>query len=143
MSRLAAIPIKTLARPPKRTLNAHAGLEAVLRAVSSAGGRGTAVFAADGAFIGLIDPALVELAVAGPILPIIAADLVYGTAGTITDAATLADAIDVFRADDRATIAVVEAATSSRLVGCVRARDAFAAASSQADAQRWSDIGVR
>lgn len=143
VSRLAAVPIKTLARPPKCTLDARTGLEVVLRAVSSAGGRGTAVFAADGTFIGLIDPALVELAVAGPGLPIVAADLVYGTAATITDAATVADAIDLFRADDRATIAVVEAANSSRLVGCVRARDAFAAAISQADAQRWSDIGVR
>lgn len=142
VSRLAATPILGLLRPPKRVLDAQAGIEAVLRAVSAAGGRGTAVLAEDGRFIGLIDPILVEIAGADTALPVVAADLVYAAAETLTDRAMLADAIDLFRADDRATIAVVASGDNGRLVGCVRARDAFAAASTQVEAQRRADLGV-
>ena len=43
---------------------------------------------------------------------------------------------------DRPTLAVLDPANSRKLIGCIRARDAFALASSILDAQRREDLGV-
>lgn len=143
MSRLTATAVTGLIRPPKRTVTADADLETVLRAVSIAGGRGTAVYSLEGAFAGLIDPALVEVLAEEPsVLPIVAAELVYPTTGSITPRTTLAELVEIFRAEDRATLPVVDPTNTRELIGCVRARDAFALASRVLDAQRREDLGV-
>ncbi|MGH1569487.1 hypothetical protein ACRAWG_00970 [Methylobacterium sp. P31] len=51
-----------------------------------------------------------------------AANLVCGVSGAITIAATATDATDLFRADEFATIALVEALAPAYLIGRVRAR---------------------
>ena len=144
ISRLSAVPITTLVRPPKRRIPAGADLASVLRAVAAAGSRGTAVHAADGAFMGLVDPDLVDVLAEEPFVPVLAADLLYASASTsvVTMDATLARVLEIFGKDDRATIAVVEGKNTSRLVGCIRARDAFALASLQVDEQRRNDLGT-
>lgn len=143
VARLAATPIKALIRPPKRSVTADADLPAVVRAISIAGGRGTAVYTLEGAFAGLVDPAMVEvLAEEGSVLPIVAAELVYPTTGSVTPRTTLAELVEIFRAEDRATLPVVDPTNTRELIGCVRARDAFALASRILDAQRREDLGV-
>ncbi|WP_210484813.1 chloride channel protein [Microvirga antarctica] len=143
VTRLEAAGIGEIVRPPKRTVAANASLEDVRRAVSTAGARGTAVYGLDGLFVGLIDPRLVE-AVEEEFdgLPIVAAELVYESTPIVTTRTTLAEVVDVFRLDDRATLAVVSPDDRNSLAGCVRARDAFALASSLLDAQRRDDLGV-
>jgi len=142
VSRLAASPITGIIRPPKRSIAANATLEDVLRAVSTAGARGTAVYRLDGSFAGLIDPRLVE-AIEGEDtnLPIVAAELVYETNPPVTPKTPLAELVDIFRNDDRATIAVMDT-DKGMLAGVIRARDAFALASSVLDAQRREDLGI-
>ncbi|MBF9232277.1 chloride channel protein [Microvirga alba] len=143
VSRLATSPITNLVRPPKRSLAANADLQDVLRAVSTAGARGTAVYTLDGDFAGLVDPSLVEVAAGERTpLPIVAADLVYETSPAVTPKTTLAELIDIFQNDDRPTIAVIDPADHLNLIGCVRARDAFAMASAILDAQRREDLGI-
>jgi len=143
VSHLAAASIVGIIRPPKRSIAANADLDDVLRAVSTAGGRGTAVYRHDGSFAGLIDPRLVEVVEAEEIrLPIVAAELVYETNPLVTPKTSLAELVEIFRNDDRATIAVMDPADSRALVGVVRARDAFALASNVVDAQRREDLGI-
>lgn len=143
VSRLAASPITPLIKPPKRSLAASAGLDEVLRAVSTAGARGTAVYSLDGNFAGLIDPRLVEIASSEKEhLPVVAADLIYETAPAVTPGTTLAELVEIFQHDDRATVAVIDPADNLNLIGCVRARDAFATASIVLDAQRRDDLGI-
>jgi chloride channel protein, CIC family len=143
VSRLAASPITGIIRPPKRSVAANATLEEVLRAISTAGARGTAVYRLDGSFSGLVDPRLVE-AIEGEDanLPIVAAELVYETNPAVTPKTTLAELVEIFRNDDRATVAVMDAADSRALAGVIRARDAFALASSVLDMQRREDLGI-
>ncbi|WP_048707659.1 chloride channel protein [Microvirga massiliensis] len=143
VSRLRATAISEIIKPPKRSIAVTADLDDVLRATSTAGGRGTAVYGLDGAFVGLIDPRLVEAVETEEArLPIVAAELVYETTPPITSLSSLADVLDVFQNDDRPTLAVIDPADSHTLVGCVRARDAFALASTVLDAQRREDLGV-
>jgi chloride channel protein, CIC family len=143
VSRLATTTITDIIKAPKRAVAASASLGDVLRAVSTAGARGTAVYDLDGSFVGLIDPRLVEaLEEESLSLPIVAAELVYETAPIVTPRTTLAEILDVFRNDDRATVAIVDPSMSKHLVGCVRARDAFALASTILDLQRREDLGV-
>ncbi|NIX77093.1 chloride channel protein [Microvirga terricola] len=143
VSRLAASPITPLIKAPKRSLATNAALDEVLRAVSTAGGRGTAVYSLGGAFVGLIDPRLVEIASAErEHLPIVAADLIYETGPAVTPGTTLEELLEIFQHDDRPTVAVIDPANNLNLVGCVRARDAFASASAILDAQRRDDLGL-
>ena len=142
ISRLSAVTIENLIQPPKRSVFSDADLLSVVHAVSTAGGKGTAVYALDGSFVGLIDPTLVEVVEGDAHLPIVAADLVYATSPIITAETTLAEMLDVLRSDDRATFAVMDAADRRELMGCVRARDAYAAASARLDDQRVADLGV-
>jgi CIC family chloride channel protein len=144
VSRLESATIAEIIRTPKRSLAANATLDEVLRAVSTAGGRGTAVYNLDGSFVGLIDVRLVEALepVDDAPLPIVAAELVYETAPVITPRTTLAEILDVFRNDDRPTVAVMDPTDARKLVGCIRARDAFALSSSLLDLQRREDLGV-
>lgn len=143
VSRLTASPIATIIRPPKRSIAANADLDDVLRAVSTAGARGTAVYRLDGAFAGLVDPRLVEVVEGEDIhLPVVAAELVYETNPAVTPKTNLAELVDIFRTDDRATVAVMDADDSRNLVGVIRARDAFALASNVLDAQRREDLGI-
>ena len=142
ISRLSAVTIGDLVQPPKRSVSADANLQSVIRAVSAAGSKGTAVHARNGTFIGLIDPDLVELIDTDQVLPVVAADLIYATAPTVTAETTLAEMLEIMRRDDRATLAVMDTTDSRQLVGCVRARDAYAAASVQIDEQRQEDLGV-
>jgi CIC family chloride channel protein len=143
VSRLETVTISDLMKPPKRAVMANAGLEEVRRAVSTAGARGTAVYALDGTFLGLVDPRLVEVIEAETTaLPVVAAELVYESSPIVTPQASLAEVLDIFRLDDRATLAVVGAEDRNKIIGCIRARDAFALASSLLDAQRREDLGV-
>jgi CIC family chloride channel protein len=143
VSRLATSTITDIIKPPKRSIAANADLHDVLRAVSTAGGRGTAVYDFDGEFVGLVDPRLVEILEQEHMpLPIVAADLVYETAPVVTPRTTLAEILDLFRNDDRATVAVVDPTETQKLIGCVRARDAFALASSVLDRQQREDLGI-
>jgi len=143
ISRLEAAAIGEIIKPPKRAVMANASLEEVHRAISTAGARGTAVYAVDGTFLGLIDPRLVEAIEAeNANLPVVAAELVYEASPIITPTATLAEVVDIFRSDDRATLAVVGAKDRNKIVGCIRARDAFALASSLLDTQQREDLGV-
>ncbi|WP_445503848.1 hypothetical protein [Microvirga sp. G4-2] len=97
----------------------------------------------DGTFLGLIDPRLVEAAEAESAdLPVVAAELVYESGAIVTPSAALAEVLDVFRSDDRATLAVVGAEDRNRIIGCIRTRDAFALAPSLLDAQRREDLGI-
>ncbi|WP_262027378.1 chloride channel protein [Microvirga sp. Mcv34] len=142
VSRLEAAAIGEIIKPPKRAVMANGSLEEVRRALSTAGARGTAVYAVDGTFLGLIDPRLVEAVEAeGADLPVVAAELVYESGPIVTPAASLAEVLDIFRSDDRATLAVVGFEDRNKIVGCIRARDAFALASSLLDAQRREDLG--
>ncbi|MBW3709855.1 chloride channel protein, partial [Streptomyces griseus] len=80
VSRLEATAITDIVKPPKRAVMANASLEEVRRAISTAGARGTAVYALDGTFLGLIDPQLVEVIDAeGEDPPVVAAELVHET----------------------------------------------------------------
>jgi CIC family chloride channel protein len=143
VSRLTASSIASLIRPPKRSIAMNAGLDDVLRAVSTAGARGTAVYRHDGAFAGLVDPRLVEVIEEEQIeIPVVAAELVYETNPTVTPKTSLADLVDIFRNDDRATVAVMDPANPGSLVGVIRARDAFALASNVIDTQRREDLGI-
>jgi len=143
VSRLEATAITDIVKPPKRAVMANASLEEVRRAISTAGARGTAVYALDGNFLGLIDPRLVEVIDAeGEDPPVVAAELVYETTSTVTSATTLAEVVDIFRLDDRATLAVVGSEDRNKLMGCIRARDAFALASTLLDTQRREDLGI-
>lgn len=143
VSRLAASPISGIIRPPKRSIAANADLDDVLRAVSTAGARGTAVYQYDGSFAGLIDPRLVEAIEEEDIrLPVVAAELVYETNPAVTPRTNLAELVDIFRNDDRATVAVMDPTDSRALVGVVRARDAYALASHILDMQRREDLGI-
>ncbi|MCE4225287.1 hypothetical protein HCU64_16145 [Methylobacterium sp. C25] len=128
VSRFSALSIRSLVRPPKQTLDAEAGIEEVLRAVSVAGSRGTAVKGRDGRFIGLIDPDLVEIASVERSLPVVATDLICNPPVNVSEFASLAEILDLFRKDDRATVAVIDSIDSRKLIGCVRARDAYASA---------------
>lgn len=143
IARLASTPITELIRPPKRIVPPTAPLSAVVRAISTAGGRGTAVMTTDGECLGIIDPSLVEALEQeeGP-LPIVAAELVYGETALVPPDATLAELIEIFKKNDRPTIAVLDPADTRKLIGCVRARDAFALASALLDEQRRDDLGV-
>jgi CIC family chloride channel protein len=144
ISRLATITIEGLVRPPGRTIHAGSTISEVLAAVSVAGGKGTAVYGLNGRFVGLIDPSLVEIATAEERpLPVVASDLVFVTNPVITPRTTLAEITALLRLDDRPTIAVFDPADPRQLVGCVRARDAFALASELSDAQRRDDLGLR
>jgi CIC family chloride channel protein len=142
IARLDSTSIAGLVRPPKRALALNARLDEVVRAVSAAGAKGTAVFTPGAAFVGLVDPALIETIEAEPELPVVAADLVYSTVPMVTPQTTLAEILDIFRNSDRPTLAVLDPTNSRKLIGCVRARDAFALASSILDAQRREDLGV-
>jgi CIC family chloride channel protein len=143
VSRLAASPITGIIKPPKRSVAANADLDDVLRAVSTAGARGTAVYRLDGSFAGLIDPRLVEaIEEEEGRLPIVAADLVYETNPAVTPRTNLSELVDTFRNDDRATVAVMDPTDSRSLVGVIRARDAFALASNMLDQQRREDLGI-
>lgn len=142
IARLEAASILEIMRPPKRALAVNARLDEVVRAVSAAGAKGAAVFTPGAAFVGLIDPALLESIEAEPELPVVAAELVYETNPAVTPRTTLAEILDVFRNSDRPTLAVLDPTDSRKLLGCVRARDAFALASSILDAQRREDLGV-
>lgn len=142
VSQLSAITIEGLVRPPKRSVTSDADLLAVMQAVSAAGGKGTAVYALDGTFLGLIEPALVEVAEGNEPLPIVAADLIDGTSPVVTVGTTLAAMLSLLRNDDRATFAVVDEEDNRELVGCVRARDVYAAVSGQVNAGRESDLGA-
>jgi CIC family chloride channel protein len=143
VSRLAAATIDELVRPPKRKLPVNASYDEVVRALSAAGAKGAAVYGPDGSFVGLVDPRLVEvLGEETSTLPIVAAELVYDVGPVVTPRTTLAELLDVFRDDDRPTLAVVDAGDSRALIGCVRARDAFALASSVLDAQRREELGM-
>jgi CIC family chloride channel protein len=143
VSRLETVTIGDLMKPPKRAVMANASLEEVRQAVSTAGARGTAVYALDGTFLGLVDPRLVEVIEAETTaLPVVAAELVYETSPVVTPQATLPEGLDIFRLDDHATLAVVGAEDSNKIIGCIRARDAFALASSLLDTQRREDLGV-
>lgn len=142
IARLESTPIAEIVRPPKRALAVNARLEEVVRAVSAAGAKGAAVFTPEAAFVGLIDPSLIEEVEGEPELPVVAADLVYATTPGITPQTSLADVLEVFRNSDRPTLAVLDAGNSRKLVGCIRARDAFQLASSILDAQRREDLGV-
>lgn len=143
VSRLAASSVDLIIKPPKRSIAANADLDDVLRAVSTAGARGTAVYRLDGAFSGLIDPRLVEVIEGEEIrLPVVAAELVYETNPIVTPKTNLADLIDIFRTDDRATVAVMDPDDNRILVGVIRARDAFALASNVLDQQRREDLGI-
>ncbi|MGO4387681.1 chloride channel protein [Microvirga sp. 2YAF29] len=143
VSRLAASPITSIIKPPQRSIAANADLDDVLRAVSSAGARGTAVYRHDGSFAGLIDPRLVEVVESEETqLPIVAAELIYETNPAVTPKTNLAELVEIFRNDDRATIAVMDPAKNNILIGVVRARDAFALASSTLDLQRREDLGI-
>ncbi len=143
VSRLTACPITPIIKPPKRSIAANADLDDVLRAVSTAGARGTAVYRYDGSFAGLVDPRLVEAIEGEEIrLPIVAAELVYETNPAVTPKTNLADLIDIFRTDDRATISVMDPTDGRNLVGVIRARDAFALASNVLDEQRREDLGI-
>ncbi|RDI59992.1 chloride channel protein [Microvirga subterranea] len=143
VSRLETTAISDIIRPPKRAVAVNAGLEDVRRAVSTAGARGTAVYSLNGSFAGLIDPQLVEaLDAEAEDLPVVAAELVYETAPIITPRTTLAEVVDIFRTDDRPTLAVVAPDDRNNLIGCIRARDAFALASSLLDQQRREDLGI-
>jgi CIC family chloride channel protein len=73
---------------------------------------------------------------------VVAAELVYETSPIVTPSTTLAEVLDIFRSDDRATLAVVGSEDRNKIVGCIRARDAFALASSLLDAQRREDLGI-
>jgi CIC family chloride channel protein len=143
ISRLQSTTIAEVIRPPARSIAATAGITEVVHAVSSAGGRGTAVYGLDGRFLGLVDPSLVEIATAdgGP-LPVVASDLIYATTPAITPRTTLAEITALLRADDRPTLAVLDPADPRKLVGCVRARDAFAMASHLSDMQRREELGI-
>lgn len=142
VSQLSAITIEGLIRPPKRSVTSDADLLTVVRAVSAARGKGTAVYALDGTFIGLIDPRLVEIIEDDDHLPIVAADLIDGTSPVVTAGTTLAAMLSLLRSDDRATFAVVDEGDNRELVGCVRARDIYAAVSSQLDAGREGDLSA-
>lgn len=142
IARLESTPIAEIVRPPKRALAVNARIDEVVRAVSAAGAKGAAVFTPEATFVGLIDPSLIEEVEAEPELPVVAADLVYATTPGITPQTSLADVLEVFRNSDRPTLAVLDAGNSRKLVGCVRARDAFQLASSILDAQRREDLGV-
>jgi CIC family chloride channel protein len=143
IARLSATPIDSLVRPPKRSVTADAKLPEVMRAISAAGAKGTAVYALDGSFAGLIDPSLVELMADEPdMLPVVAAELVHASTPAVTPQTTLAELIEIFRNDDRATLPVLDPIDMRELVGCVRARDAYALSSSVLDAQRRDDLGV-
>lgn len=144
VSRLSAVPIVKLVRPPRRRIQAGADLSTVVRAVAAAGSRGTAVHSPDGAFMGLIDPDLVEVLDEEQFVPVLAADLLYASASNsvVTLDATLARVLEIFGKDDRATIAVVDGKNTGCLIGCIRARDAFALASLQHDEQRRHDLGT-
>lgn len=143
VSRLTASPITGIIKPPKRSVADNADLHDVLRAVSAAGARGTAVYRHDGSFAGLIDPRLVEVIEEEDTrLPIVAAELVYETNPAVTPKTNLAELVDIFRIDDRATIAVMDPSDTRYLVGVIRARDAFALASSVLDEQRREDLGI-
>ena len=142
ISRLSAVTIEDLIQPPKRSVLSDADLLTVVHAVSAAGGRGTAVYALDGSFVGLIDPTLVEVVEGDQQLPIVAADLIYTTSPIVTAETTLAEMLDLLRSDDRATFAIVDTADRRELVGCVRVRDVYAAASTRLDDQREADLGV-
>lgn len=142
VSQLSSVTIEGLIRPPKRSVTSDADLLTVVRAVSAAGGKGTAVYALDGSFLGLIDPTLVEVVVGDDHLPVVAADLVDGTSPIVTANTTLAAMLNLLRNDDRATFAVVNEEDNRELVGCVRARDIYAAVSGQLDARREGDLGA-
>lgn len=142
VARLTATPITGLIRPPKRFVEAGASLQDVVLANGAAGPRGTAVLGRDGAFLGLIDPALVEVVQDEPELPVVAEELIYVTMPVVTPDSTLAELLDIFRADDRSTIAVLVPGSDTPLVGCVRARDTFALASSVLADQRQEDLGT-
>ncbi len=143
VARLASTPITDLIRPPKRTVPANASLGAVMRAISFAGARGTAVITQDGEYLGLVDPALVEAfdQEEGP-LPVVAAELVQTEPGRVTPSSTLAEVIDLLRSSDKATLSVLDPKDSRKLIGCIRGRDAFALASSLVEEQRRDDLGV-
>ena len=143
VARLTSTAITDLIRPPKRSIKVTSALNETIRAVSTAGGRGTAVLTPDGGFVGLVDPRMVEaLAEEDGPLPVVAAELVYGDSPLVTPATTLAETIEIFRIDDRPTLAVVDPTDLRKLIGCVRARDAFALASSLLDEQRRDDLGI-
>ena len=143
VSRLTTASITGLINPPKRTVFEDSPFSDVLRATSAAGGRGTAVYRRSGSFVGLIDPRLVEvLESEDERLPVVAAEFIYETMPIVTSKSTLAEVLDIFRNDDRPTVSVVDPSRTRHLVGCIRARDAFALASSILDAQRRDDLGV-
>jgi CIC family chloride channel protein len=142
ISRLNATSIAGIVRPPKRSLPRSATHDEVVRAVSVAGAKGAAAFAEDGSFMGLIDPVLVEAVEAEARLPVVAADLVYESTPAVTLQTPLAELLSLFKSSDRPTLAVLDPADSRKLVGCVRARDAFDLATSVLDTQRREDLGV-
>ncbi len=143
ISRLATVTVADLVRPPGRSIHAGSTIQEVVAAVSVAGGRGTAVYGADGSFVGLIDPSLVRSRRGRA--PAAGRRLGPGFCHQSRRHAAHDFGGDnhLLRLDDRPTIAVFDPRDPRQLAGCVRARDAFALASEVSDAQRRDDLGLR
>jgi CIC family chloride channel protein len=110
-------------------------------ALATAGARGTAVYAVDGTFLGLIDPRLVEA--------VEAENTASGCRGTGARVRPDRDAIGVpgggTRRYSAATIGPrwqLRTEDRNKIVGGIRARDAFALASSLLDTQRRDELGI-
>lgn len=143
ISRLSSTTIESLIRAPGQVVGPSAPLRSVIPALSRAGTRGTVVEDEKGRFLGVVDPALVEVAAAAEDeLPLVAADLVHATNPAIVPTTTLSEITALLSADDRTTLAVFDPKRTGRIVGCVRARDVFALASEVSDAQRQEELGL-
>jgi CIC family chloride channel protein len=143
VSRLMVTPIGALIRPPKTAVLPETPYARVESAFSVAGSKGVAVIDRNGIFCGLVDAALIEVVheADGP-LPITAIDLVDPQTQRLTPKSSLADAVQIFRSTDRATLPVVEEGNSQRLLGVIRSSDAFRQATVIADAQRREELGL-
>jgi CIC family chloride channel protein len=143
VSRLTVTPIADLVRRPKFTLPPTASLEEAARVVSLAGSKGVAVVAPRGEFLGLVDPALLELVQGedGP-LPVTAFDLIDAKTTRLTTMTPLADVVTIFQREDWTALPVVAETNAQQLLGIVRAGDAFRHAGHIADLQRREELGL-
>jgi chloride channel protein, CIC family len=146
VSRLTVTPVADLVRRPKFSLTDTASLADAARAMTIAGSKGVAIFSQQGAFLGLVDPTLLEIVQEedGP-LPVAAIDLIDPTVAKVakvTENMALSEVVAILQRQDWPALPVVSETNAQVLVGILRARDVFRRAAAIADAQRREDLGL-
>ncbi len=143
VSRLTVTSIADLVRRPKFTLPPTASLTEAARVVALAGSKGVVVVSPRGEFMGLVDPAFLELVQGedGP-LPVTAFDLIDAKTTRVTTMTPLADVVTIFQREDWTALPVVSETNAQQLLGIVRAGDAFRHAAHIADLQRREELGL-